>query len=60
MQASLNGHKDIAIALAEKGADLNMKSQVSDCQLCVFGDDNDTGVSNILVAFTYVYVYGHV
>ena len=41
MKASDNGHKDIAIALAEKGADLNMKSNVSDCCLCVYGDDDD-------------------
>ena len=61
MKASETGHKDIAVALAEKGADLNIKNLVSDCQLCVYDNDgDDTGVSTTLVAFIYVYVYGYV
>ena len=66
--ASYYGHKDTAIALAEKGADLNIKDQVSDCYLCVYGDDNDddddddAGVSATLITaiciYVYVYVYG--
>ena len=64
--ASRNGHKDIAVALAEKGADLNIKDKVSDCYLCVYGDDDDdddaSGVSATLITaiciYVYVYVYG--
>ena len=65
MKPSYNGHKDIAIALAEKGADLNIKNQVSDCYLCVYGDDddNDAGVSATLITaiciYVSVYVYGY-
>ena len=65
MKASDIGHKDIAIALAEKGADLNIKDNVSDCYLCVYGDDDDdddAGVSATLITaiciYVYVYVYG--
>ena len=69
MQASLNGYKDIAVALAEKGADLNIKNNVSDCQPCVYDDDDDdnnvddddyddyAGVSVTLVAFIYMHMY---
>ena len=63
--ASYNGHKDTAIALAEKGADLNIKDNVSDCYLCVYGDDgddDDAGVSATLITaiciYVSVYVYG--
>ena len=31
IMASENGHKDIAMALVERGVDLNIKNQVSDC-----------------------------
>ena len=41
MYASYNGHKDVAIALAERGADLNIKNKVSDCQLYIHDDDDD-------------------
>ena len=67
--ASYNGHEDIAIALAEKGADLNIKDNVSDCYLCVYDggdddDDDDAGVSATLITaicvYVYVYVYGYV
>ena len=66
MRASANGHKDIAIALAERGADLNIKNKVSDCQLCVYedgvydDDDGDGGIASTLTIAIYVYVYGHV
>ena len=39
--ASECGHKDVAIALAERGADLNIKNKVSDYQLCIHDDDCD-------------------
>ena len=62
MKASESGHKDTAIALAEKGADLNIKDKVSDCYLCVYGDDDaddddddDAGVSSTLITAIYVY-----
>ena len=66
MWASYKGHKDTAIALAEKGADLNIKNNVSDCYLCVYDgdddDDDDAGVSATLITaiciYVYVYVYG--
>ena len=65
MKASRNGYKDTAIALAEKGADLNIKDKVSDCYLCVYGDDDDdaaAGVSATLITaiciYVSVYVYG--
>ena len=64
MWASYNGHKDTAIALAEKGADLNIKDRVSDCYLCVNdgGDDDDDtddagGVSATLITAICLYVY---
>ena len=55
--ASFKGHKDIAIALAEKGADLHIKDNVSDCYLCVYGDDDDGGVSATLITAICIYVY---
>ena len=64
MKASDNGRKDMAIALAEKGALLNIKDKVCDCYLCVYGDDDDddAGVSATLITaicvYVYVYVYG--
>ena len=70
MQASMNGHKDVAVALVKKGADLNTKSQVSDCQLCVCDDRfmmMMTMMAMILASLPfsslssmYMYVYGHV
>ena len=66
MYASYNGHKDVAIALAERGADLNIKNKVSDCQLYIHDDDDDdddvydgydAGVSTSLVAFVYMHAY---
>ena len=39
MHSSGLGHKDTAIALAEKGADLNAQDDVSDWKLCVHNDD---------------------
>ena len=66
IEASKNGHKDIAIALAERGADLNIKDKVSYSQLCVYDDydvyddnddyDDDAGVSTTLVTFIYMHV----
>ena len=64
--ASYNGRKDFAIALAERGADLNIKNRVSDCYLCVYDDDDNdaAGVSATLIAaiciYGYVYVYVYV
>ena len=62
MQASLKGHKDIAVALAERGADLNIKNKVSDWQPCFYDDDDEGngGIASTLTIAIYVYVYGHV
>ena len=68
MQASGNGHKDIAVALVEKGADLTITNQVSDCQLCIDDDVDDNNVDDddyddyadvsvTLVAFIYMHMY---
>ena len=40
MWASYHGHEDVAIALAERGADLNIKNKVSDCQLYIHDDED--------------------
>ena len=52
--ASLNGRKDVAIALAEKGADLNIQ-YVSDCYLLVHDSEENAG--HFETAYTSVYVY---
>ena len=53
--ASREGHKDIAIALAEKGADLNIQDTVSDCYLLVHDSEENAG--HFETANTSVYVY---
>ena len=59
MLASYGGYKDIAVALAEKGADLNIQDKVSDCYLLVHDSEDNAGhveTANTSVSL-YVYVY---
>ena len=46
----MNDHKDIVIALAENGADLNIKSKVSDCYLRIHCDDHAGNVETLITA----------
>ena len=61
MYASREGHKDIAIALAEKGADLNIQDTVSDCYLLVHDSEENAGHVELptfcICVCIYVYVY---
>ena len=57
--ASYRGHTNTAVALAEKGADLNIQDTVSDCYLLVHDSEENAGnfeTANTSVS-VYVYVY---